>query len=389
MNAAFFELSADLKKDYHKSFASGDDQKIFLFFKNLLKFIENDNSSYNVLILFNNPLKNEENITFMRNLNRNCRNFLNEKQNSEDKDICGAALCYIGIGHEYGLFGYERNLNEAFGKYLISSRLNHSLGTYRLALCFEQGKGIDQDNEKALYFYRCAAKLGLVDALHVYGSVLANGYLGLRPDQKMGLHYLSLAAIKANKLYPYPFFDIGKWYETKQESLDVSVDEKYSFDVYMKGASLGDPNSQYRIAKSFENGELKQRKSIIPAIDWYMRAADNGQVDAQMTLFGLYSSGLGENLRKDPGKSYYWALRAGLKGSCRGMFFLGEYARSGTGINQDVLLALWWYTISASMGSYEAKIKMRETRSEIERRDIGPEIPYTCCGIVLYRYYDD
>lgn len=389
INNSFFKVTEELQREYHKSFTSEDDSKIFFFLRKLLQFVENDNSAYNVLLLFENPLKDDKNRNFINDLNRNCRDFLESKKMSSDKHTSGSALCYIGVGYEYGFFECPKDYREAFDSYLISSQLNHDLGTYRLAQCFEQGKGTSRDSEKALYFYRCAAKLGLIDALHVYGSILANGYLGTKSDQKTGLHYMSLAAVKASKLYPYPLFDIGKWYETKQESLDITVDEQYSFDVYMKGANLNDPNSQYRIAKCYENGELKRSKSLSTAVAWYKKAAENGQIDAQMMLFGFYSAGVMNSVRKDFGKSYYWALRAGIKGNARAVFFLGEYARSGTGIKQDILLALWWYTVSASMGSYEAKIKMRETKAEIERRDIGPEIPYMCCGIVVYKYYDD
>ncbi|KAM0680043.1 hypothetical protein GINT2_001731 [Glugoides intestinalis] len=384
MNSSFFKVTEDLKDAYYKCFESKSDKKVFQFLKKYLQFVENDSSSFNVLMLFENPLHKSERRSFMKELNGNCRRFLEEKQRSKNNATIGEALCYVGVGYEYGLFGYKRDCYAAFEAYVTSSRLSNGLGTYKLAQCFEKGKGTSQDIGKALYFYRCAAKLGLVDALHVYGAILANGYLRCSIDHKTGLHYLSLAAVKASNVYPYPLFDIGKWYETKQETLDTFYDEEYSFKVYMKGANLNDPNSQYRIARCFENGELKQTRSIATAVQWYKRAADNGQTDAQMMLFGLYSSGINGVLNKDSGKSYYWALCTGIRGNARAVFFLGEYSRNGIGIESDILLALWWYTISASMGSYEAKVKMRETRAEIEKRDIGPEIPYKCCGIVFY-----
>lgn len=389
INTASYKLTDELKKEYYSSFNSENDSKKFKFLRKLLCFVENDSSSYNALILFENPLKNKENKNFINELNNKCREFLDLKKNSENKHIRGSAFCYIGVGYEYGLFEYFLDYESAFNNYLISSRISHDLGTYKLAQCYEQGKGTEQDPDKALYFYRCAAKLGLVDALHVYGTILVKGNLGNGEDQKTGLHYVSLAAVKASKLYPFPLYDIARWYETKQTNLDLPVDEKYSFEVYMKGAMLDDPNSSYRIAKCYENGELGKPKCINTAIEWYKKAAENGQADAQMILFGFYSSGVSNCLKRDMLKSYYWAICSSARGNARAAFFLGEYSRSGIKSEPDILLSLWWYTISSTLGSYEATIKMRETRAEIEKRDIGPEIPYMCCGIIIFKYYDD
>lgn len=379
MNERYYRMTQKLKDEYHRSFNSGEDEKIFKFLRMYMQFIENDNSSYNILILFEDPLRNEENRFFLRDVNRNCRNFLESKESSkgslEDKETTGLVFCYIGFGYEYGVFEYYRDQEMAYEKYLISAQLNNDLGTYRLAECYEQGKGTDRDIDKAFYFYRCAAKLGIVDALHVYGTMIKS------KDQKTGLHYLSCASIKADKIYPHPLYDIGKWYETKQETLDVCMDEEYSFDVYMKGAKLDDSNCQYRVAKCFENGELKRNRNMNKAVKWYKLAAENGHVDAQMILFGLYSTGVPNVIERDLSKAYYWALRAGIKCNPRASLYLGEYSKEGLGVESDILLALWWYTISVTMGSYEARIKYEDTRREVEKRDLGPEIPYKCCFI--------
>lgn len=388
MNRAFFELSEDLKQLYNSAFHSQNDSEIFLFFRKLLAFLESDSSSYNTLFLFENPLKNQTKREFMQNVHGKCWKFLNEKKNNPDKAISGAAMCYIGMGHDYGMFELEGDVEKAVEAYIMSSQLGDGLGTYRLGQCFELGRGVERDYDRALHLYRCAAKQGNVEALHIYGTVLTYGCLGMEEDERMGLHYMTQAALKASSIYPYPLYDIGRWYEIKRETLDTITDERYSFEMYKRGGALADPNSQYRIAKAYENGELQKEKSVNSAVVWYKRAAENGQIDAQLMLFGFYASGTA-GVEKDFSRSYYWALRAGTRGNARAVFFLGEYAMSGLGVQRDVLLGLWWYTISASMGSYEARIKMKETRAEIEKRDFGPDIVIKCCGIVFCRYYRD
>lgn len=385
------EISNELKTEFHIVFEKGNEEDIFLFLRKFLKFVENDDSPFNISLIFSNPLKDEENDYFMKCFTRTCNNFLeskaSQKNDRERKKTTGSAMCFIGVGHEYGLFGYELDYELAHDYYEISAQLNNRLGTYKLAQCYEMGKGTQKDLERALYFYRCAAKLGLTDALHTYGSILANGYMGSEIDEKTGLHYLSLAAIKANRIYPYPLFDIGRWYEKKREDQDNAAEEEYSFQVYLKGAQLGDPNCQFRIAKCLNEGELGQKRNLGRSIEWYKKAAQSGQIDAQLKLFDYYFSGISGILRRDPAVSYFWALRAGTKGCPRAVFYLGEFAMNGSGIKQDIILALWWYKIAMTMGSREGKIKYHETLEEVMRRDTGPQIPSNCCRILLCRYF--
>lgn len=390
MNAFYLKLSDPLKVEFYKAFNQENEEEIILFFRKFLQFLENDDKPYHTLMCFNNPSKDLENIEFMKNFNRTCETFLNSiiknKNDPNFKEIVGIAFCYIGVGHEYGVFGYPLNNEETLYYYKLSSQLNCDLGTYMLANSYESGKGTTVDHDKALYFYRCAAKLGLTDALHIYGSALVNGFFDSPIDEKTGLHYLSLAAINADTIYPYPLFDIGRWYERENINADVIVDKEYSFEVYMKGANLNDPNCQNRIARCYELGELKKKVNMREAIYWYKRAAEGGQIDAQLKLFGFYRSGAQGIVRKDLGASYFWALRAGLKGSARSVFYLGELALTGSGIAQDILLALWWYSISSTMGSKEGCAKMITILEEVNRRDLGPFLPVSCCDYLLCRY---
>lgn len=338
------------------------------------------------MILLENPIKNNDYFQFMNEFNEKCKEFLEEKTKEqsgpENRKIIGAASCYKGAAYEYGLFGFKRDFYKGFQSYLLSSQLNNAFGTYKLAQCFEKGKGAERDPSKALYFYRCAAKLGLTDALHTYGMLLAKGGLGSDIDEKTGLHFLSLASIQSDKIYPYAQFDIGKWYETIQETLDVSVDENYAFNIYMKGAQLNDPNCQYRIATCYENGALKTAVDSEKASFWYHRSAEGGHLDAQMILAAYYTTGMVGGIQRDLKKAYFWTLEAGTRGYPRALLHLGEYSRVGAGTQPDILLSMWWFLISASMGSPEAKVKYEETKAEVERIDDGPQIPRSCCGLL-------
>lgn len=388
MNSMYFGIPEELQNEFREYFIrdnnDNDDSNRFNFFRKFIVFVENDVSSFNHLILLENPLKNMKYFEFMKSMNDTCKEFLESKSQlpdeSDTRKTLGNAFCYKGTAYEHGLFGYKKDFISACENYLISSRLNNSFGTYKLAQCYEKGKGTERDANRALYFYRCAAKLGLTDALHVYGMLLAKGGLGAEIDEKTGLHFLSLASVQSDKIYPYAQFDIGKWYETVKEGLDVNVDEKYAFDIFMRGAKLNDPNCQFRIAACFDKGQLGAPKDLEKAAFWYHRAAEGGHIEAQMILADFYRTGLGNRIKRDLKASYFWILEAGTRGCSRAVLYLGEYSMGGSGLKPDILLAMWWFMISAEMGLPEAKVKYEETKKEVERLDDGPQIPNTCCG---------
>lgn len=394
MNITYFKLSDSLKNEFYTVFRNSNEDEIFLFFRKILQYIENDDSPYNNLIIFSNPKKDLENIEFMKAFNRTCRTFLETSAHSKNvankKASVGKATCFIGMAYEYQLFNYPLDYEKSCEYYELATQLNDPLATYKLAQCNEKGRGTTKDVKKALYFYRCAAKLGITDALHTYGSIIMNGFLDAPKDERLGMHYLSLAAIQADLIYPYPLFDIGKKYEKKGDTLDIIADETYAYSIYLKGAILNDPNCQNKIARCYENGELKKHKNLKKAIAWYKKAAEGGQIDSQLKLFAFLSSGIPGIIKKDLKSSYFWALRAGTKGFSRSMFYLGELSLSGSGTEQNIILAYWWYKIAACNGSREGQIKMQLTADEINKRDLGPTLKKTfwdvfCCRTSKFR----
>merc|ERR1712133_119951 len=198
-----------------------------------------------------------------------------------------------------------------------------------MAQCFEKGCGVPQSNETALSFYRCAAKLGLVDALHTYGIITYHGYVGCPKDQNTGYYYMKVAAKKADKLCPYPLYDLGLFYEQGGRECGVSEDYKYALENFEKGAKLGDPNCKYKLALSYEYGDLELRKNKQKSIEYY-KSSLNGAV----------------------------------KGHPGCAFRCGECAMTGTGTEENILEALFWFEIAQVFGHGDALIKIHELREK-------------------------
>jgi uncharacterized protein len=254
-------------------------------------------------------------------------------------------LC-LGFAHEKGLFGAEKNYFKAFEFYLLSAQLNNRIATFKVAQCYEKGMGCERDVEKALYFYRCAAKLGLPDAMHTYGAIILFGGIRYDGEQEVGLFYLRLAVRNATTQYPFAFYDLARCYERNMGPRIVGPDESYAFKLYARGASLNCPNCQYRVAKCYEGGELGSERDARRALEWYNKAAELGQSDAQYALSGFFLHGVKGLLKKNHRMSLYYALTASIQEHTSAAYSLAEFYEYGIGTKRNMSLASWWSKVA-------------------------------------------
>jgi TPR repeat protein len=81
---------------------------------------------------------------------------------------------------------------------------------------------------------------------------------------------------------------------------------------YLKAANQGNIGAEVRLAALYRDGRGVAR-DMAQAADWYRKAADQGDVSAQGTLGLLYS--IGQGVPRSDVEAYYWlALAAAAKG---------------------------------------------------------------------------
>jgi len=73
------------------------------------------------------------------------------------------AVCY-----EYGK-GVKKDLKKSIELYIQASKKNNTCAMYILGLCYEHGKGVDEDEDKAMEWYRKAASKGHPEAMFTLG----------------------------------------------------------------------------------------------------------------------------------------------------------------------------------------------------------------------------
>jgi TPR repeat protein len=88
------------------------------------------------------------------------------------------------------------------------------------------------------------------------------------------------------------------------------------------------------------------------AVEWYRKAADQGNADAQFFLASCYDAGAG--VPRDYAQGAKWWRKAAEQGNAAAQKNLGWKYLRGVGVPQDYVLAHIWLNLAASRGVEEA-----------------------------------
>ncbi len=145
-----------------------------------------------------------------------------------------------------------------------------------------------------------------------------------------------------------------------QKLRDAAINNRASMDALERAASGGEMNAQFYFATLYAP-DLKLSKIVQPdvvkAVDWYTKAANQGEVVALGNLALIYSTGA--YARVDYARSCYYALKTtsdspaaslGVKGDC--------YARGLGGTRTDMTQAANAYEAAYSKGHVRSGAKL-------------------------------
>jgi uncharacterized protein len=102
------------------------------------------------------------------------------------------------------------------------------------------------------------------------------------------------------------------------------------------GAAVAGPTEDFRDAEA-----ARSRDDYATALRLYLRAAEQGHVDAQMELGEIYWRG-GMRLPDDKAESAKWYLRAAELGNAMAQRNIGMAYRFGKGVPKNPVLGLMW-----------------------------------------------
>ena len=105
-------------------------------------------------------------------------------------------------------------------------------------------------------------------------------------------------------------------------------------------AEQDDADAQYRLGFKYYMGK-GDGQDYFKALEWYLKAANQGNVKAQNNLGELYNKGKG--VEQDSAKAFEWYLKAAEQGDAKGQFNAGALYHKGEGIEQSDSKAIEWY----------------------------------------------
>lgn len=229
---------------------------------------------------------------------------------------------------------------------------------YELGEAYRYGKGLLQDQKKAVYWFNKASELGNANATGALAGYYAHGWGGLPKDKKLAESYrarrdeeITMAAAEGDAegmlglafLYKYGSFSV------KKDTDKASYWHHKAFEQFVKDAERGDAYAFYRLAECdfYHYFSIDQRKD---AVYWYAKAAERGSADGQNMLGWSYCNGT-HGVQKNEEKAIYWFTKAAEQGHAESARWLGDFYSE----KKNHEKASYWYTKGAEQGDTKAK----------------------------------
>ncbi len=192
------------------------------------------------------------------------------------------------------MYWYGKGVNVDYEKAFYwckrAAHQDHMKAAYALSKMFQSDNLIEKDNQEAYYWFRRAAELDMENGKLAIALMYYKGTL-VEKDIEAGLTWLQKAAEEENitaltKLAT--MYEQGENVE-KNESLALSLYTKAAeknVDQLMSRESALQSRSeaQYRLGKMIEEGRGGATKNKDKAIEWYKKAATDGNDEAERRL---------------------------------------------------------------------------------------------------------
>ena len=134
-------------------------------------------------------------------------------------------------------------------------------------------------------------------------------------------------------------------------------------------AETGDAVAEYEVGRSLL-GSKPIDYEVATAMPWFQRSAEQGYAPAEYIYGGMFREGRWKN----PQQLVYWWTKAAEQGEVRAQLWLGVfYERGQNGVKHDYLQAFKWLSMAAKQGQPDAQVSLGQMYEDGEgvRQDNG------------------
>ena len=291
--------------------------------------------------------------------------------NNEQPDaLCMMAYSYlqdpeIGTMNIKNLL-YDQDVQKGMQLLKRAAELKDSKATRTLAICYQKGRYVEEDKEKAFELLQKSVESNSTpESVNLLGDFYRDG-IGTEQNYEMAAQCYTWAANNGNawamsslsKLYRE---GIGvekneeladelevRWWETTQWNIFGNM----PLDVAREQAQQGDEEAMYQLGNRYDNGDGVEQNPEV-ASDWWFKAAIKGHVKAAHNLGNYYFYA-----KHDVKNGLRWLEKAASENSNLSLYVLGDIYINGIGIAQDVEKGLAYITKAADLDYPEAERKL-------------------------------
>lgn len=163
---------------------------------------------------------------------------------------------------------------------------NNADAMYQLSLLYEKGQGVQKNPAEAMRLLKQATESGSDKAAVKLGSLYYSGNDTLEKNYSEAFKLFKSAADKGNFTAQY---NVGLMLEQGLGDENAKPDPVKAFQYYLKAGNQGYYLAQNALGRMYVEG-VGTTQSYTFGMGWYRLAADQGHVDSQMKLAGLFSN---------------------------------------------------------------------------------------------------
>jgi TPR repeat protein len=151
---------------------------------------------------------------------------------------------------------------------------------------------------------------------------------------------------------------------------EVPRDDAQAVEWFRKAAEQGNPDAQFGLGLLYRDGERGVPRDDAQAVEWFRKAAEQGYADAQFGLGLMYD--MGEGVSEDDAQAVEWYRKAAEQGYAKAQYLLGMMHAAGTGAPKDLVIAHKWANLAASSGekgAHEYLASLERNMTEEQRAE--------------------
>ncbi|MBI1215799.1 MAG: hypothetical protein GC185_08275 [Alphaproteobacteria bacterium] len=196
-----------------------------------------------------------------------------------------------------------------FKKISVDAAAGDIRAQINLGKLYQSGKGVGQDYEAAMTWYRKAADAGDTDADSLIGNLYAEGW-GVKRDYGTAKRYWLESARSDQQSFEAGQARYNLWL-IYQKGLGVAADTHQASAWLLKAASGGYSEAEFTLGKLYFGGVAGFDQDYSQSLNWLEKAGEHGHTEAQVDSGEMLMLGLGHLV--DRAGAYYWFTLAAPK----------------------------------------------------------------------------